>query len=129
MQDLTPEDKFINDHIEECNNNKCNLCNEIYYKYFATPSEKATNKYQRTDKYKQYRKKYYFNRLMLHAELSLIQWFEDGTYTKYNDEYYEDTELEFLNNQELNAYIQVLHDCKNPKEIRRYMRDIGIKGW
>ncbi len=56
---MNKEDRIIHKHILKCQIKKCNECEQIYKQYFIDPSKKAIYKYQQTEKFKAYRKKYY----------------------------------------------------------------------
>jgi hypothetical protein len=114
-KNMTPEDIFIYDHSLECNNEKCALCKAIYFSFFATPQEKATERYQKTERYKQYRKKYYYDKIMSGAENALHNMIE--SIEIYGDE------------PELSYLIYTLHQCQTTKEIRQFMKDLGIENW
>lgn len=53
-------DIFVDNHIHECDKSICRICDGIYKEYSGITSQKAAMlKYQRKDKYKQYKRQYY----------------------------------------------------------------------
>lgn len=60
MAEMTIEDKKNHKHMLNCEERKCLECKRIYREYFINdPAIKAVYKYQQTDKFKDYKKRYY----------------------------------------------------------------------
>lgn len=56
---MNQEDRKNHKHILNCDLKRCAQCKIIFLKFYATSMTKANYKFQKTDKFKEYKKKYY----------------------------------------------------------------------